>query len=173
MSVCAASSAAAAWRCNVAGIDIKIVRDLDETRLRVFVNNAENAARVVNAGYPQGAEEKDGTSLAMIAAVHNFGSPERGIPERPFMTTAVHQAQAQVVELNRRNILKIIQGEMTTETALGQLGALAVGAIQKSIKSGDWAPLAQATIDRKGSSKPLYDTGQMLQSTTFVIEPKK
>lgn len=158
----------------MAGFSVKIVKDLDRAKLQALADRTRKAgARIVNVGYPDGPKEENGTSVAMIAAVHNFGSPARGIPERPFMTQAVTGAREKFIALNRRNIPLVLQDQMTTDEALGQLGTLAVSLIQQQIKNGDFKELKEETIERKGSSKPLIDDGQMLQSTTYMLGNKK
>ena len=58
------------------------------------------------------------------------------------------------------------------EQALGQLGEMTKGDVQTEIRSGDFAPLKPATIKRKGSSRPLIDTGQMVQSIAWELGDK-
>jgi phage gpG-like protein len=101
--------------------------------------------------------------------VHEFGSPERGIPERPFLRTTIQANKGKYVQLNRKNLVAVLNKTMTVEQALGQLGAVAAGDVQAQIASGGFAPLKAATIKRKGSSKPLIDTGQLRQSITWEL----
>lgn len=44
--------------------------------------------------------------------------------------------------------------------------------IQKEIVNGDFVPNSPETIKRKGSDKPLIDTGRMRQSINYVIQEK-
>lgn len=159
----------------MAGFTVKIIKDLDHAKIQAFLDRAKSAARQVNVGFPDnGAKEADGTSVAMIAAVQNFGSPEQGIPERPFLTQAITKNQLNFIKLNRKNILKILEDKMTSEDALGQLGAYAAGQVQVEIKTGEFQELSPRTIARrkKNSTRPLYDTGQMVQSVTYVLVDK-
>jgi hypothetical protein len=51
----------------------------------------------------------------------------------------------------------------------------AVSNVKNNIVAGGdpaFAPLAQSTIDRKGSESPLIDTAQLLNSITYVIRNK-
>ncbi len=127
---------------------------------------------MVNVGVPEGKREEDGTPVAMIAAVHEFGSPSQGIPERPFLRVAVQRNRQKYVRLNRINLVKMLRGQATVDQALGQLGEMAKGDVQTEIRSGDFAPLKPATIKRKGSSRPLIDTGQMVQSIAWELGDK-
>lgn len=158
-------------------VTAKIVKDVDfkvfDELKRRFVGE-----RIVRVGFPQGPNhvEKEGetyapgsTPVAMIAAVHEFGSPEQGIPERPFMRSSMRANAQKYVRLNKINLVRILRGQLTTEQALGQLGEMAKGDVQDTLRNGDFAPLKQSTIDRKGSSKPLIDTGQLRQSVTYEL----
>ena len=44
--------------------------------------------------------------------------------------------------------------------------------MQDKITSGSFAPNAESTIKKKGSSKPLVDTGRMRKSVNYVIQKK-
>lgn len=142
-------------------------RALDKLKQRLIADN-----RVVNVGVPEGKREEDGTPVAMVAAVHEFGSPAQGIPERPFLRVAVHRNRQKYVRLNRINLVKMLRGQIGADQALGQLGEMAKGDVQTEIRTGDFTPLKEATIKRKGSSKPLIDTGQMVQSIAWELGEK-
>lgn len=141
-------------------------KKLDELRKRLVGN------LVVRVGIPAGKHEEDGTPVAMIAAVHEFGSPEQGIPERPFLRITPVKQRMKYARLNRINLVKMLRGQMAVETALGQLGEMAKGDVQQEIRNGNFAPLKAETIRRKGSSKPLIDSGQMIQSVSWELGDK-
>ena len=46
------------------------------------------------------------------------------------------------------------------------------GLIQRKIVDGTFEPNAPSTIRKKGSSRPLIDTGRMRQSVNFIIRRK-
>jgi len=113
------------------------------------------------------------TPIAMIGAVHEFGSEKMGIPERPWLRPGIRSGKEAFRALNRVNIVRVLRGELTAQQALGQLGAMAVGVVQRYIRSARFTPLKPATIRAKGSSAPLIDTGQMMQSVTFELSTKQ
>lgn len=124
----------------------KILKDIDWRafdELRHRINAGKHAVRV---GVPSAAAESDGTPVAMIAAVHEFGSPSQGIPERPFLRTAMQENAKKYVALNRRNLVEVLNKRMTVEQALGQLGEMAKGHVQKKLGYGPFAPLDPKTI---------------------------
>ena len=155
-----------------ASVSVKVLKDIDPKALDRLRQRLVDAGKVVNVGVPAGPKEKDGTPVAMIAAVHEFGSPSQGIPERPFLRVAVQRNRQKYVRLNRINLVKMLRGQATVDQALGQLGEMAKGDVQTEIRSGDFAPLKPATIKRKGSSRPLIDTGQMVQSIAWELGDK-
>ena len=156
-----------------ASVSVKVLKDIDPKALDRLRQRLVDAGKVVNVGVPAGPKEKDGTPVAMVAAVHEYGSPSQGIPERPFLRVAVQKNRIKYVRLNRINLVKMLRGQMGMEQALGQLGEMAKGDVQAEIRSGDFTPLKEATIKRKGSSRPLIDTGQMVQSIQWELGGKE
>ena len=143
-------------------------KKLDELRRRVQAMNAQ-----VKVGYPaNGATENDGTPLALVAMVNNFGSPEHNIPERPFMTRAIQNHKEDFKAVNEKTLPQVLEGKMSVKKALSLLGTEAVKHIQAEIRNGDFVALKVATIKRKGSSRPLFDTGQMLRGVTYEVDEK-
>lgn len=149
--------------------------DLDKWEVQVGLpeNKPHKLPRKNKGSKVKAAVAKVLATLAQIGAAHEFGVPKLGIPERPWLRPGIRSGTEDYIRLNRRNIIRIMKGEMTGAQALQQLGAMAVGKVQKYIRNGVFAPLKAATIRRKGSDKPLIDTGQMMQSITFVVREKE
>lgn len=120
----------------------------------------------VKAGYP--ASESSQT-IVMRAIWNHFGT-KRGIPARPFLRNAMRGNLGKYRQQLKTAAPLIIKGLKNTHNVLSRLGIQAVGDIQKSITSLRTPPNAPSTIARKGSSNPLIDTGEMRQSTTYVVE---
>ncbi|HWE98828.1 MAG TPA: hypothetical protein VG248_03440 [Caulobacteraceae bacterium] len=122
------------------------------------------AAKVRNpgtleVGFLEGATYPDGTSVAMVAAVQEFGS--RDIPPRPFFRNMIRKESGhwgtdvgQVLKAN----------DMDATRALELMGEEIKGELRESIIETNEPPNAPATIKAKGASKPLVDTGHMLNS---------
>lgn len=156
---------------------MKILKDLNASSFSAMKYRvAELGSAEIKVGLPDDKKHEggpdDGTPLVLIGAVHEFGSEDRGIPERSFLRTGVRSQQDDMIRLNRINLVKVIRGMMPVSVALRQLGAFAQRSVQLMIRNGKFVPLKQATIDRKGSSKPLIDKGQMVQAVTFTVEQK-
>lgn len=68
---------------------------------------------------------------------------------------------------------KVAEGSLTVTRGTEQLGMLARDKVRLSFTDGHLQPNAPSTIKKKGSSKPLIDTGQLRQSITYVVKEGK
>ena len=102
-------------------------------------------------------------TVASNAAHHEHGDPAHGTPARPFMRGGADRFEKDEHAVGGV-IDRLVQGQIDPRTASNQLGTLMQGHIQSSIREGPWAPLDPETIRRKGSSKPLIDSGLLRQS---------
>lgn len=149
----------------------KIVKDIDPRKFEELRKRLSAGKHQVNVGFPGGQDHKDSDlSVAQIAAIHEFGAPSVGIPERPFLRTSIDKNRPRYKALNRQTLAGVVRGAGTVEQALGLLGEAAKADVQKEIASGAFAPLKASTIRRKKSSKPLIDSGQLRQSVAWEIE---
>lgn len=124
-------------------------------------------AQSVRVGFLEGATYPDGKSVAMVAALNEFGVPSRGQPPRPFFRNMVAAkskewpaAIAGLLRDNNYDALRALQ--LTGEAIAGQL--------RQSITDLVAPPLAPSTIARKGFDKPLIDTGHMLNSVSYEVQ---
>lgn len=108
-------------------------------------------------------------SNAELAAIHEFGSPMRNIPERSFLRKPLINNAATIANLAKNAVGKFIAGEITAAEALGVIGEEAKGISKEAISDGISPALKPATIKHKKSSKPLIDTGQLLNSITCEV----
>lgn len=123
----------------------------------------------VHVGFQEGAVYDDGASLAQVAAYNEFGSSDT--PARPFMRQSFENHEAELRQACAAVNNKILRGE-SAENAMKTLGAFAVGVVQMEIMDGDFEPNKPSTIKRKGSDRPLIDTGHMRQSVKYVVKER-
>lgn len=124
----------------------------------------------IEVGYQSDQMAEDGeTSLAEIAYWNHFGTVDKDgqvmIPARPFMDTLDLQ-QDQLFEFSGQ-ALEVLGSSREVAEAIG---SKAKSMIQDAIRNGDWAPNAPSTVKKKGSDKPLIDTGTMRQNVQYVIK---
>jgi phage gpG-like protein len=117
-------------------------------------------------------EPGDDLNLVEIAAVHEFGAPSRNIPQRSFLAATFEEKQQQLAETVMRLADKISRGRIKFERVHEQLGLLGEKWVREKIDSRISPPLKKATIQRKGSSKPLFDTGRLYHSIRYEVRNK-
>jgi hypothetical protein len=130
--------------------------------LKALERKISASRRTLTVGIHEGAERLE------IASYHEFGTST--IPARPFLTSWFDARKGEFADEMQTVALRVVRQGGTVDDALGQLGSLYVGQIQAGIRAGIDPPLAEVTIARKGSSKPLIDTGQLVSDITFKVD---
>lgn len=126
-------------------------------------------------GIEVGIFGSDDSFYAMIAGVHEFGitiQKETGtivIPERSFLRSTFDENVNKWFNFVKKQIDKLIKGQISARTLCERLGTLMVADIQKKITTLDTPPNAPSTIAKKGSSNPLIDTGGMRMRVTYRV----
>lgn len=92
------------------------------------------------------------------------------IPERSFLRAWANGHIKQTNLVMKQLVEYVTDGTMDATTALNQLGAYGQAGVKQQILALQSPPLSPATIAKKGSSKPLIDTGSMLGSVRFKVE---
>ncbi len=113
--------------------------------------------------------EEDGVDVANVALWNEVGTSRS--PSRPFMQDSVDNHEAEIQQFMRETAEEVYGG-LDERAALEKVGLFQKDLMQEEIKSGSFAPNAPSTIKKKGSSKPLIDTGRMRQSVNYVIRKK-
>jgi hypothetical protein len=111
-----------------------------------------------------GNGESASTNLAERAAVHEYGTKNGNIPSRPFMRNAFDNNLKKLQKYIIVQYGKMIDRRIKAKGVLKKTGGWFEGKIKDSILIGPFVALKKQTKDRKKSSKPLIDTGQMRNS---------
>jgi phage gpG-like protein len=119
----------------------------------------------VKVGLPKDSNAyPDGTSVIEVGATHEFGSPERGIPQRSFLRSTINDEQRSYKVLFKKLSKKILEGSISKDEAMKILGLTVRNDVTSRITEGIDPPLKS----RKGT--PLIDTGHLRQSITYDVE---
>ena len=121
----------------------------------------------IQVGFQGDQKYEDGTSIAQVAAINEFGASD--IPERPFMRQSFENHEGEL-QAACDAAQRLVSSGGSAEQALQQIGVIAKGLVQDEIVNGGFAPNAESTIKKKGSEQPLIDTGTMRQSVNFVVK---
>lgn len=136
-----------------------------EAYLKELGKKVENSA-TVEIGFMEDATYEDGTSVAMVAAIQDFGAPAAGIPPRPFFRNMI---QVESGHWGEDLAGLLIDNDYDAEKALDLMGEEIQGELQDSINEFDGVPLAPATIASKGFDKQLIDTAHMFRSVSHRV----
>lgn len=123
-------------------------------------------------GFPSGKKYEDGTNVAEVAAIHEYGAPKAKIDARPFFRPAIKKHHDEWVDVLKDKIPDVLSKKETSFDVLDYVGRIAAANVQKEISEVTSPPLKEETIKRKGFDKPLIDTGYMLASVTNSVAKK-
>jgi len=125
----------------------------------------------VLVGFPNAEPYPDSDmTVASVAMINEFGSESAGIPERPFMRTTYIENARKIEQTIDKLVAKWFEGRISEALALKVIGQQITNMMKAKLRAGPWVPNAPSTIARKGSSKPLIDTGLMLKSIAFKVK---
>lgn len=149
-----------------------IVTRTDAGALARIVENVRSMGlNKLEVGLPSGGRHSaSDLSMHELGMVHEYGSPTRGIPARPFIEPPIKDNTEKYKGIMRNQASRLIFRRTSLDNALSLVGEAAKADIQKYMLSASFTPLSAATIERKGSSKPLIDTGQMRNAITYEIK---
>jgi hypothetical protein len=152
---------------------------------------AKLANSSVKVGVLKGSDRRVqvGISAVELAAIHEFGSPRAGVPQRSFIRRTFNnnreEVAAKIAELAAQFVFSrtrmTMRGLMfwkkqrprpSAARALGRLGAWGATLVKKTITTGVGVPppLQPITIEKKKSTRPLVDTGRLLGAITWEVE---
>lgn len=129
----------------------------------VFVGYLNSSGEYKPKSKTKSGKQPEPITMATLAAIHEFGAPNSGIPERSFMRSAMTSHETEIQKVINKVLLQIIDHRITTKTALGIVAERVKAFMQGMIRKG----LSPALKRRKG--KPLWDTGQLINSISWEV----
>lgn len=141
------------------------VKSSKVNRLRGVI--AEIKKYSASAGWNESAKYADGTPVAGIAAVQEYGSPKMKIPPRSFMRTTAANKTNEWRDLSTSIFTAVAQGTLDAKQAYGILGAKAAGDIKKTIAEISSPELSPVTL----ALRNLQDSGrQITGALVFAVK---
>ncbi|MCX8659862.1 hypothetical protein J3T98_02690 [Gilliamella sp. B2772] len=152
------------------------------------LNRMQLVVGIPSDGKPRKSSEEDTSTditNAELGVIHEFGVPEKGIPERSFMRSTASEETDNLGRLAKIQIAECLKGEISTHDAFATVGAYLQGKIVEKITDGEFQPNTPETLKRKltpvknkkkkrakDADKPLIDTGQLRASITYEVREK-
>jgi len=121
-----------------------------------------------------GGLDKDGKpgsgTVLEVAIIHEYGAPDAGIPQRSFIGGGISHGSSEIGKIQEKVAKAAFSGKITFDVGLEAIGLKAQTEIKNYITQGNnLEPLSPKTIEAKGSSRPLVDTGQLVNSITYEV----
>jgi hypothetical protein len=113
----------------------------------------------------------DGRTIISNGAVHEYGAPQQGLPQRSFLRVPFATKRNDLNKAIAKQFEAVASGR-DPDVALGRIGALATNVSKGAFTSlgyGTWTPITSETKRRKGSGQTLIDTGTLRSSITWAV----
>lgn len=130
--------------------------------------------RRIYVGIPQNESSRKGEPInnAELLFIHTNGSPIKGIPARPVLEPAINEHKERIsASFKEIYAATAVNNQSERERAIHRTGLIAQNACREWFTNpkNNWSPNNPATIRRKGSDRPLIDTGELRKSITYVV----
>jgi hypothetical protein len=136
----------------------KAIKELEK------INKSMRGDSSVKVGLPKGSNDyPDGTSVVMVGAVHEFGSPSKSIPQRSFLRSTMKENRKKYLRFFASLSKKIIQGKMNKKKALNLIGLKVQSDVVQKITDIKSPEL------KSRDGNPLVDTGHLRQSIIYKV----
>ena len=137
---------------------VKVVNHINIDKILKDITRLDGA--VVSAGV---MDSKNATK----AAINEYGTSK--IPQRPFMRTSVSRHGKSWGVKSAKAVQSAMKG-MPISQVTELVGMQMKSDISSTLTNGPWTPNAPSTIAKKGSSRPLIDTGELRASINYKVE---
>lgn len=92
------------------------------------------------------------------------------IPERAFLRNGYDSGRKAVVDDMEEVLCEVLAGNLSPDLLFNQVGEWMVSHIRDYAAELDSPPNHPFTVDRKGSSNPLVDSGDMINAVSYEVE---
>ena len=159
---------------------------------------SEFDGQVAKIGWFESAKYEDGTPVAYVASIQEYGAPAAAIPPRPFFIPTIEEKKEEWSNSVAKGAKAVIAGRRSATQVLEAVGLKAAGDVRYTISQVRSPPLSKITLllrkwRREGRkitgktvgeaadavaanadvsgvpSQPLNDTGYMITTLTSVV----
>lgn len=159
-------------------ITLEAIKDLNVPMRAVNSHLKRLENTYIKVGYPgrkpvaapskKGSGRKEFTAVGEVATIAFINDQER-----PFLNQGIAKGNPKIRDAYGRAVANVLTQKTDSTGASALIGEVAVAAVKREIRDGNHKANAPITVMRKGSSKPLIDTAQMINSTTFEVQVGK
>lgn len=114
----------------------------------------------------------DDSDTAMIAAIHEFGSEEAGIPSRPIIRSGHKKSSAAIGKVARGGLQDFVFKSKDASNVLNEIGATGTKKTLANFDKIREPALTPVYAKRKGSTKVLVDEQKLRDAIQYTVVPK-
>jgi hypothetical protein len=143
------------------------VRIKDNNNIPSLLSDLEKLRDIeLQVGIPKDA----GKEIIIRANVNEYGSAGKSeiIPERSFIRATFDEERRKLDEMGDKGVMNVLAGRESPDDVLERMGKYLVEAVKEKIRNME-PENDPDTIEQKGSSQPLIDTGDMIDSITYKV----
>lgn len=155
---------------------VRIIKKLDKVgEISRSLDALQRQDVLVGIPQEESSRPQEEPNNAELAFLHSVGSPAQNIPARPFLQPAINANIDKIAKIQALALKAALDGN---KTAVGinieKVGMLTQNVIKAWFVDprNGWPPNSPVTIARKGSDKPLIDTGQLRNAIHYVLRRK-
>ena len=151
---------------------LKIKRKNPKAIEKLLENTVRLAHRKVEVGIVDGSEwhKEAGMTVKELSIIHEFGSVSANIPERSFIRASMDKNRAEYRKMLAKGAPKILIGRASPTSLLESVGDQAAFHMRQFVRTpSNFKPLSPLTIAKKGHSRPLIDTSQMVNAIDYKV----
>lgn len=152
---------------------LTVKQKLDTTELNKLIKTAKEKYKVkVGVIGKQASEKVDGLTVAQYGLYNELGSVLKNIPQRSFIISPITLNLQDNILKNKEKYSKFLLVEKDLKKSYNLLGIDAKSIILNAFatsNNGKWSANSPTTIKKKGSSKPLIDTGRLRKSINYKV----
>ena len=137
---------------------VKVINHVNINKILKDITSLDGT--VVSAGV---MDSKNATK----AAINEYGTSK--IPQRPFIRTATSRYGKSWGSKSAKAVQSVMKG-MPISQVTELVGMQMKSDISSTLTNGPWTPNSVVTIAKKGSSRPLIDTGELRASITYKVK---
>lgn len=120
-------------------------------KLEEYGKRAENMGDIrESVGFFAGQQYEDGTPVAYVAAIQEFGAPSVSIPPRPFFRPTIAAKKGEWGRQMAIGARAVVRGSASASDVMSAVGELAVADIKEAISSVQSPALSPVTVMLRG-----------------------
>lgn len=139
-------------------------KDVSSTRILMGVPKETSEDR-------ESKNEKEPMNNAYLLSIHEHGTIDGTIPARPLLSSVIKQ-EKEYIDNGFEKYIKLIDEDKpySAENQLKKMAVYLEGKLVEYFDKNNWEANAPSTIARKGSARPLIDSGDLRRSIKAFVD---